>query len=217
MDLLIIALRTILFYAIIAFIFRWMGKREIGELSILDIVVYVMIAELAVTAIEEPSGSIINTLLPMTLLVIVQIGMAFFQLKNQKLRDVVDGKPSILIRNGQINEREMRKQRYNLNDLLMQLREEQISDVSEVDFAVLEPSGELSVFEKKDNQSQSNDFTLPFILDGRIQSDHLHIFGKNEAWLTKILKKNKLDDPENILYLSIDSNDKVFVQKKEAT
>lgn len=148
-EYLIIVVRTLFLYAVILLIFRLMGKREIGELSILDLVVYIMIAELAVVAIETPDSNIFKNVLPMLLLMVVQIVLAIFSLKSKTFRDVVDGKPTIIINKGKIDENAMRKQRYNFDDLLLQLREKDIAKISDVEFAILESSGTLSVFERK--------------------------------------------------------------------
>ncbi|TDQ37986.1 DUF421 domain-containing protein [Aureibacillus halotolerans] len=214
MDMVIIVLRTVLFYGIILLIFRLMGKREIGELSILDLVVFIMIAEMAVSAIEEPKDPIFDTIVPMAVLLLIQLGLAYFQLKNQKLREVIDGKPSFIIRNGEINEKEMKKQRYNFTDLLIQLREEKIHDVRDVDVAILEPSGKLSVFEKNPASSQRPFYSLPFILDGQIQSRHLHENGKDEEWLKDVLKQHDIVDYTSLLYLSVAADGTLFMQKK---
>ena len=120
-EYLIILFRTLFLYSVILLIFRLMGKREIGELSILDFVVYIMIAEMASLAIENTKDPLINTLLPIIILVVVQITMAILSLKSKKFRDIVDGKPTVIINNGKIDEKAMRAQRYNFDDLLLQL------------------------------------------------------------------------------------------------
>ncbi|KHF28084.1 hypothetical protein LR68_03144 [Anoxybacillus sp. BCO1] len=123
MEYVTIILRTLLLYGAILFIFRMMGKREIGELSILDLVVFIMIGEMAVIAIEQPKDPIFHTLVPMIVLTIAQIAFAFFSLKSEVFRRLVDGSPTVIIKNGKIDEKAMRKQRYNFDDLLIQLRE----------------------------------------------------------------------------------------------
>ncbi len=149
MEYVTIILRTLLLYGVILFIFRVMGKREIGELSILDLVVFIMIGEMAVIAIEQPKDSIFHTIVPMIVLTIAQIAFAYFSLKSEMFRRLVDGSPTIIINNGKIDEKAMRKQRYNFDDLLIQLREKNIKNIADVEFAILEPSGKLSVFEKE--------------------------------------------------------------------
>lgn len=190
-----IILRTLFLYVVIMVIFRIMGKREIGELSIIDVVIYIMMAELAVVAIEDPDTPITNSVIPMLLLMMIQVSFALFSLKSKKFRDVMEGKPSVIINNGKIDEKEMKKQRYNLDDLLLQLREKNIRNIADVEYAILEVSGRLSVFEKsKDNSG----ITLPLILDGAILMENLKAIGKDMGWLKESLQELGYKDIENI-------------------
>ncbi|MGM0844112.1 MAG: DUF421 domain-containing protein [Bacillota bacterium] len=200
-EYLTIIVRTIFLYAVILLIFRLMGKREIGELSLLDLVVFIMIAEMAVLAIEEPKSELVNTLLPMGILMLIQIVTAFLSLKSKRFREIVDGKPTVLISHGKIDEKAMRRQRYNFDDLLQQLREKDVYNVADVEFAILEPSGTLSVV-KKENKKGQESMTLPLILDGIIQRNHLEMIGKNEFWLRKRLREKQYNNLENISFCS---------------
>ncbi|CAM3939171.1 DUF421 domain-containing protein [Lederbergia lenta] len=196
----IIILRTILLYGVILVIFRLMGKREIGELSVLDLVVFIMIGEMAVVAIEQHKDPLLHSLIPMAVLLIIQVSMAYGSLKSRKFRQLVDGKPSIIIKNGKIDEKLMKKLRYNFDDLLMQLRTKDVNNISDVEFAILETSGVLSVVKK--DKSKSGSYTLPLIIDGDIQLDHLEEAGKSEQWLLKELKARGHDSIENISFCS---------------
>ena len=169
MDYLIVLFRTVLFYIIITIIYRFMGKREIGQLGMVDLIVSILIAELAAMSIDNREESIFLSILPIALLVMVQIGMSYVSLKNSKIRNLFDGNPSVIINKGKINFREMVEQRYNIDDLLTQLREKHIRSIEEVDYAVLETSGKLSVF-KKDNKL-FGEYPMPLILDGEIDQD----------------------------------------------
>ncbi|MBG9448530.1 membrane protein [Cytobacillus firmus] len=202
-EYLIIIVRTLFLYAVILLIFRLMGKREIGELSILDLVVYIMIAELAVVAIETPDSNILKNVLPMLLLMVVQIVLAIFSLKSKTFRDVVDGKPTIIINKGKIDENAMRKQRYNFDDLLLQLREKDIAKISDVEFAILESSGTLSVFER--NDSKEGGITIPLIIDGTIQKTNLETINKSDFWLRQELRKEGYKEISNISFCSYEN------------
>ncbi|MDQ0174290.1 DUF421 domain-containing protein [Bacillus chungangensis] len=206
---LIIIFRTILLYAVILIIFRLMGKREIAELSILDLVIFIMIGEMAVVSIEQHTDPLLNTIVPMIVLLLIQIGMAYLSLKSTFFRYLVDGKPSVIIRNGKINEREMRKQRYNYDDLLTQLRQQNIRNISDVEFAILETTGNLSVFEKG-NKRKPGSYTLPLILGGRIQDDNLKLTDKTEQWLRRELRKLGYHQISDISFCSFE-NGKFFV------
>jgi len=206
MELLSISIRTVILYIAIVIIFRLMGKREIGELSILDLVVFIMIAEMAVMAIENTDDPIFHTILPMVILLIIQIVLAIISLRSQRVREWVDGKPTIIIDNGKINETEMKKQRYNFNDLMTQLREKDIKNMADVEFAILEPSGKLSVFKKDTKQSKKKtpSLNLPFILDGEVQHHHLEREHRTVEWLQKELAQRGYYSLSRISYCSFD-------------
>lgn len=190
MDYLVVVFRTIVFYLVITAIYRFMGKREIGQLGMVDLIVSILIAELAAMAIENREESIFLTLLPIVLLVIVQVGISYISLKNSKIRNLFDGNPSVIINSGKINFKEMIKQRYNIDDLLTQLREKHIRSIEEVDYAVLETSGKLSVF-KKDSKL-FGEYPMPLILDGEIDYDTLRQINKDEKWLNDTLKRENV-------------------------
>lgn len=194
-----------------------MGKREIGELSLLDIVVYIMIAELAVVTIEDLEIEYWFTLIPMAILLIIQRLTAFISLKSPLFRTYFEGKPSIIITNGKIDEHEMKKNRYNFTDLLQQLRENGTESINDVEFAILEPSGKLSVIEKKDDDKSvypMSGLVLPLIVDGKIQQDALKNIQRDEKWLRKILKEKGFPDFNEISFCSIDRNNEWYIDKK---
>lgn len=208
-ELLVVAWRTVFLYLLILVIFRLMGKREVGELSLMDLVIFVMIAEVASFAIDNPQRKLFESILPMILLLIIQLITSYWSLKSKKIRDLIDGDPSVIIRNGEIIETEMRKQRYNLDDLFQQLREQQIGSIQNVDYAFLEPSGNLSVF-KKDGDHP----VLPLIVDGDIQETHLNLIQQNKQWLMQKLKDENIEDPNTVFYCSYE-NERLFLQLKE--
>jgi uncharacterized membrane protein YcaP (DUF421 family) len=175
-----------------------MGKREIGELSIFDLVVFLMIAEMAVTAIEDHKDPLIHTIIPMFLLLIIQISVAYLSLKSHKIRHLLDGKATIIINRGKIDEHAMRTQRYNFDDLMTQLREKDISNVGDVEFAILESSGKLSVIEKQNSPKNSPELQLPLIIDGIIQEGNLETINKNNLWLRQQLRKLGYNDIKQI-------------------
>ena len=125
--------------------------------------------------------SIFLAIIPIVLLVLCQIGMAFLSLNKKGIREMFDGKPSVIINNGKIQLKEMIKQRYNLDDLLTQLRESNYKSISEVDYAILESSGKLSVFKKE--KVDKKVFPLPVIVEGKIEYDTLRLLNKDVSWL----------------------------------
>ena len=194
MDYLLILLKTLFFYFAIVIFYRFMGKREVGELGIIDLIVSILIAELAAISIERYDSSVFLMLLPIGVLVILQIVLAKISLKSDKVRSMLDGDASVIIDNGKVNFKEMIKQRYNLEDLLTQLRARNVKSIEEVEYAILETSGKLSVFTKDANNS--GPYPLPLILDGKIQKMTLKKIRRKEKWLYELLasKKVKLDD-----------------------
>lgn len=202
-----IIFRTLFLYVLILIIFRVMGKREIGELSIIDLVVYLMIAEIMAIGIDKVDTPIIHTVLPIALLVGVQIISAFISLKSRKFRNLVEGEPVVIINQGKIDEHVMRKQRYNFDDLLLQLREKNVRDISDVEFAILETNGKLTVIEKEKNKKG---ITIPLILDGEILEKNLKRIEKDVSWLKQELHKREIFNFENISFCSY-QNGKFFI------
>lgn len=226
MEIWTLVLRTVFVYFFILIIMRIMGKREIGKLSIFDLVVSIMIAELAVISLESMETPMIHSLLPIVILFLTQITLSYLSLKSQKIRDIVDGKPSVLIEHGQIKENEMRKQRYNLDDLLMQLREKKIHTVSQVEFAILEPSGKLTVFPKdEETDVTKKDLGLPveeiafpkiLIKDGEVQDEGLKELNQNRFWLKSELKRRiGTSNFNKILFCSVDYKNEWYIDFKD--
>ncbi len=211
MGFFIVFIRSIFFYLMIAVVYRFMGKREIGELSIMDFIVSIFIAEMAAISIENYKDSIFISIVPIAVLVIMQISVSKISLHSQKARDLIDGSPSVIINRGKINFREMLKQRYNLDDLLTQLRSQSIKSIEEVDYAILETSGKLSIFKRADDKHRT--YPLPVILDGKVQDDVLIQIGKDRLWLDKILSQQGYS-LENIFY-GFYQNKKLFLIQKE--
>ena len=209
MDYFIVIYRTLLFYIIITVIYRFMGKREIGQLGIVDLIVSILIAELAAISIDNRSESIFLSIVPILILVFIEIGLAYFSLKSPKLRNILDGEPSVIINSGKINFKEMIKQRYNLEDLMTQLRESGIRNIESVDFAVLETSGKLSVFKKE--SKERGQYPMPLVLDGKIDYDTLKQIKKNVRWVDSILKKENVNLKD--IFYAFYKNDKLYIIK----
>lgn len=211
MDLVMVILRTIFFYVFVLIIFRLMGKREIGELSIQDLVVSLLIAELVAISIENYKDSMLLTVIPILILLFFEIAAGYLSLRFNKFRNIMDGKPSLIINRGIINYKEMMKQRYSLDDLLLELRNNNIKNLKDVEYAVLENSGKLNIFKYSFlGLDSSNPF--PLILDGVIQRDTLSYIDKDEEWLLLYLKNNNLNK-EDIFY-AFYKNNKIYIIKR---
>ncbi len=201
-----IIFKTFTLYFFIVIVYRLMGKKELGELSIIDLIVTILIAELAAISIEKTETSIFVSIVPIVVLVVIQISISFLSLKSEKIRNFIDGKPSVIIKNGKVNFSLMTKIRYSLDDLLSQLRDKGVRSLEEVEYAVLENSGTLSVFQK------GKDYPMPVILDGEIDYDVLKEIKKTENWLLSVLKGKKLDLKD--IFYAFYKQDKLYIIKR---
>ncbi len=202
----ILALKTFFLYFFIIFVYRLMGKKEIGELGIGDLIVTVLIAELAAISIENVERSILMSIVPIVILVICEIFLSYISMKNNKIRTFIDGHPSVIIKDGKVKFNVMTKLRYTLDDLISQLREKGVQSLEEVDYAVLETNGSLSVFQN------TKEYPLPLILDGTIDLHVLKEIKKDQKWLNQMLKKQNLK-VEDIFY-AFYKNNKTFIIKR---
>ena len=211
MDLVMVIIRTVFFYVFVLIIFRLMGKREIGELSIQDLVVSLLIAELVAISIENYKDSMLLTVIPILILLFFEIAAGYLSLRFNRFRNFVDGKPALIINRGIINYKEMMKQRYSLDDLLLELRNNNIKNLKDVEYAVLENSGKLNIFKYSFlGLDSANPF--PLILDGVVQKDTLCYIDKDEKWLHDYLRCNNLKK-EDVFY-AFYKNNKIYVIKR---
>lgn len=200
--------KTIFMYFFIIFVYRLMGKKEVGQLSIIDLIVSILIAELVALAIGGKDSNIWLSVIPTLVLVGVQMLVSYITLKNDKIRNILDGKPTIIIKNGQLNFTEMSKLRYSLDDLLTQLRLQGVKSIDKVKYAVLENNGNLSVF------NDNSDYPLPLILDGVIDYSVLKEIGKDYKWIINVLKKKGLE-LEDVFYAFYTNGKTFIIDKKE--
>ena len=206
-----IIFRTVLFYFLVVISYKIMGKREVGELGVFDFIISMLISQVIAICIENYKDPIWFVIVPTLILVLFQIVFSFLSLKSNKFRDILDGKESVIISNGKLNFSEMKKQKYNLNDLLLQLRDKGIRTIEEVDYAILETNGKLSVFQKQDDNN--NIFPLPLVLDGVIEENNLKFINKTRKWLNNELSKKKIN-LDNIFY-AFYKDDEIYVIENE--
>lgn len=211
MELLTIVLRTTFFYFFIVLAYRIMGKREIGQLGIIDLIVSILIAELVAISIENIEDSILFTIVPIILLVFLELLLAFISIKSRTFRTIFGGKPSLIIANGNVNYKEMVHQRYSMDDLLLSLRQSGVKSIDEVEYAFLEPNGKLSLFKYNLFKSKSN-YPMPIILDGELQKKALEFIRKDKKWLERELAQKNLKI-EDVFY-AFKKKNKIFLIKK---
>ncbi len=216
--------RTFIIYLAVLLVMRLMGKREVGQLSTFDLVVAIMIAEVAVFSLEDLSVPLYIGLIPVFILVGMEILISYLCLHSRFIRGIIEGSPSVLIAGGKIMEREMRRQRYNMNDLLGQLREQNVFNIADVEYAILETTGALSVITKTSKRAvnpgdlgltpPAETIPTPIIIDGELIEKNLQLQGLTADWLQEKLQQFNLQ-PGDILYASLDSSGKLYISEKE--
>ena len=222
--MLITFIRSIILYILVLVVMRLMGKREIGQLQPFELAIAIMIADLATIPMSEIGIPIINGIIPILGLLVMHLTISYINLKSVKLRGLICGKPSILIYRGKINEDIMIKERFTINELQERLRTNNISSISDVEYAILETSGQISVIEKPNKRNtKPEDFNImpeyegmsyDLVIDGKIMYDNLKALGKNREWLKKQVEKFKIK-PEDALVVTYDGKGQIFCQKKE--
>jgi len=204
---------------------RMMGKKQIGELEPFELVIALMISELATFPMQDIRIPILHAIIPIISLLFLQVATSFIELKSERARRIFTGTPSILIRKGIIDIAELRYQRFNINDLLEELRLKGYFNLSDIQYAILETSGELSILPKTEisnatkadlnmNVTQES-LPIPLIMDGIINHKNLKLLEKDEFWLNKILKEHDIKDAKDVFLGIIDSKSKFFYQLKE--
>lgn len=217
-------LRTIILYSLVIFAMRLMGKRQIGELQPSEVVVAIMISDLASVPMSDTAIPLANGIIPILTLIIAEVVISYINLKSEKMRNLVTGKPSVIIKNGIICQDEMLKSRYNLEDLLEDLRLKNYLSIGDVYMAMLETNGELTVIPKagkrplkaEDFQIPPNQETMPYVLvsDGKIRKNHLKESGFNIAWIEKQLKAYNIKSVKEVFLLTVDDEQNIVMQVK---
>lgn len=210
-EYLVITLKTILFLIFIMVIMKVMGKRELGQLNAFDIIIFFMISEIFSLSIDDPKANVLKTLLPIFIIFLIQIIISFVVLKSNKLRKLIEENPSFIINNGVIDQKKMKKLRYNIDDLMQQIRNDGVDNPSQIKYAVLESNGNLSVIEKGKENSK---IPFPLIKDGEIDNQVLKIINKDKDWLREKLNKRGYKNEKDIFLCVLDKDDNLFIVEK---
>lgn len=221
--MLITFFRSIVLYIIVLIVMRLMGKREIGQLQPFELAISIMIADLASIPMTDTGVPIFNGIIPILGLLIMHLIISVINLKSSKAREIICGKPSILIYRGKINEKNLKKERFTINELEERLRGNNVINLGDVEYAILETSGQVTVIQKPNKRNTiPEDFNiepeyegLPYdlIVDGKIMYENLGKIGKDEKWLQKQIVKFKTT-PENVLIATMDGKGNFFCQNK---
>ena len=216
--------RSIALYIIVLIVMRLMGKREIGQLQPFELAISIMIADLATIPMTDTGIPIGNGIIPILGLLIMHLLISLINLKSNKAREIICGKPSILIYRGKIQEKNMKKERFTINELQERIRGENIVNLGDVEYAILETSGQITVIEKPNKRPAiPEDFGItpeyegiPYdlVVDGKIMYKNLELIGKDYKWLKKEVNKFGFN-PEDALIVTLDGKEQIFCQKKE--
>ena len=222
--MLITFFRAIVLYLIVLVVMRLMGKREIGQLQPFELAISIMIADLASIPMTEIGIPIFNGIVPILGLLVMHLILSLINLKSLKAREIICGKPSILIYRGKINEKELKKERFTINELEERLRGNNVVNLGDVEYAILETSGQVTVIQKPEKRNTiPEDFNIvpeyegiPYdlVVDGKVMNKNLKAIGKNYNWLKKQVEKYDIK-PEEALVVTIDGKGQIFCQKKE--
>lgn len=216
--------RAIILYILVLIVMRLMGKREIGQLQPFELAISIMIADLASIPMTDTGVPISNGVIPILGLLIMHLMISLINMKSIRAREIICGKPTILVYRGKINEKALKKERFTINELEERLRGSDVFNLGDVEYAILETSGQVTVIQKPEKRTTiPEDFNIvpqyegiPYdlVVDGKIMDDNLKALGKNREWLRKQVEKFKMK-PEEALVVTYDGKGQIFCQKKE--
>ena len=222
--MLITFFRSILIYIFVLIVMRLMGKREIGQLQPFELAIAIMIADLASIPMTDSGIPISNGIISILGLLVMHLVISIINIKSIKAREIICGKPSILIYRGKIDEKSLKKERFTINELQERLRGNNVINLGDVEYAILETNGQVTVIQKPEKRTTiPEDFNIvpeyegiPYdlVTDGKIMYKNLQSIGKNKIWLEKQLEKFKIK-PEEALIVTLDGKGQIFCQKKE--
>ncbi|MHB8125122.1 MAG: DUF421 domain-containing protein [Desulfitobacteriaceae bacterium] len=220
----VVMLRTFILYALVVLVIRALGKRQIAQLQPFELVVIIMISELAAVPSENVGIPLISGVIPILVLFLSGATLSYLTLKSEKARSIICGTPKILIDKGKIIEPELKKMRYNISDLLEQLRIKNMANISDVEYAILETNGELSVIPKSQKRpaipedfqisTKYEGLPLTLIMDGQVHSENMKKANVDTQWLQKEINKQKLTSFDQVLLASLDTAGTLFIQAK---
>lgn len=223
-DIYITALKSFVSVIILFILTRFMGKKQLSQLTLFDYVVGISIGSIAADFAVESNISYVQGITGLIIYALFPIILSLISLKNYKARKLLDGTPTILIYNGKIIEKNLKKTKLTVNDLLEECRLKKVFNLTDIEFAILETSGKVSVELKSSNQPLTpKDMNIPtaykglclnVIIDGEVIDDHLQLIGKDRNWLKEVLEKQNILDFKEVLLGYIDSNNQLIVQKK---
>ena len=222
--MLILPVRTTILYLLVVLIIRIMGKHQIGQLQPFELVITIMISELAAVPMQDTDIPLIHGIIPILTLLLIQVSLSLLSLKSEAARRIICGGPSILIDKGTINQKELTRLRYNITDLLEQLRLKDMPNIADVEYAILETSGKLSIIPKSQKRPVNPEdlqlktlyegLPITLIVDGILKEKNLSRLNLSQEWLRDELNKIGLQTWEQVFLASIDSSGFLYLQPK---
>ncbi|HHT62078.1 MAG: DUF421 domain-containing protein [Bacillota bacterium] len=223
--MILLIIRTAILYFIVVIAMRAMGKRQVGQLQPFELVVILIISEMAAISMQSTGIPITSSIMPIITIVILQVFLSLLNLKSEKARAIICGKPTILIENGRIVEEELRRTRVNINDLLEQMRSKGCFNIADVEYGILETNGTLNILLKSQKRPvQPEDLNIntkyeglptTIILDGQVNHGNLSKALLDENWLKEELSKRGINSIKEVLFASLDTTGNLFVQCKD--
>lgn len=223
----IVLIRTVIVYILVLLGVRLMGKRQIGELQTSELVTTILLSNISIMPIQDTSIPLVYGLVPLLSLICFEVILSFINLKSVKTRNIISGRPQVIINNGIINQKTLFDLRLSVDDLISQLRQQQVFDIRDVELAIVEINGNLSVYQKfssrntttqmlniPDNDVNNSEPQFIIISDGTIVEENLRLCNKNKNWVNSVLKDNK-QSLKNILLMTSDSNSNYVLIPKE--
>jgi uncharacterized membrane protein YcaP (DUF421 family) len=210
----IVFIRTAILYTLVVVVMRIMGKRQIGELQPYEFVITIMISDLASLPMQDTRFPLLLGVIPIITLLFLKTLLSLLELKSQLVRKFVDGEPCILVYNSKINYKTLKKQQINIDELMEEIRLAGYFDLEEIQYAILENNGQLSILPKNNDSPSSrsiNNFSkaplLPKIIitDGKVNTNSLTSINKDKKWIESLLKKHNLNSINDILIAMYDT------------
>lgn len=222
--MILIFVRTIIIYVLVLFVMRFMGKREIGQMQPFELVISIMLADLASTPMAEIGIPILYGIIPIFGLLFMHILISVLNIKSIRVREIICGKPRILINEGNIDEKALTKENFTINELQERLRVNNVNNISDVEYAILETSGQISVILKSEKRGVTTEdlklqvaktkISYDLVLDGKIMYDNLKKIGKDEKWLVKEIQKFKIRPQQALIFVQ-NGDGSFFCQEKQ--
>ena len=222
----VIIFNTVAIYAVLILFMRLMGKRQLGELEPAELIVTILISDVASSPICNPENPLWYGIVSAALLFFLELILSLLMARSVRFRSLLSGKPTLLIVHGRIDQTQMRRNRFTPDELAEALRNQGALDLNEVEYAILETDGQLNVILSPENRpvtagqmgvtEEDKGYPLIVINDGRVLSENLKILGRDETWLMKHLRTQKLSSPKDVYLMTVDMAGGVFLSPKES-